>query len=223
MAKKKIKISGSIVPSSQQWIYDYFEIESCSPKSIENQLKNVLENEEFEVEINSGGGEIFAGSEIYTLLSKYKDRMVINIVGLAASAASVIAMAGKSYISPTAMMMVHNVSTGCSGDNRDMAHMADVLKNANEAMASAYVNKSGMTMKEALKMMDAETWLTAEQAKEKGLVDGIMFKDYQLVASYNSGLLPPSVIEKMEAQRQTEFLENKTKLLNKYKNLGGTV
>ena len=104
----KLKIQGDIISNDNKWIYEWLEYDSTCPKDVENAI-NEANGEKIEVEINSGGGDIFAGSEIYTLLKSYKGEIEITITGLAASAASVIAMSGYCRISPTAMMMVHNV------------------------------------------------------------------------------------------------------------------
>jgi ATP-dependent protease ClpP protease subunit len=104
----KIEVKGAIVSNEDKWIYDWFGIEAVSPKDI-NKALNEANGQDIEVDINSGGGDIFAGSEIYTSLRSYKGSILINIVGLAASAASVIAMAGKSQITPTGIFMIHNV------------------------------------------------------------------------------------------------------------------
>lgn len=198
---KKVNVKGSIIPTDDAWIYDYFGIEHTSPRSVSAELNNA-NGEEIEVEINSGGGSVFAGSEIYTALKSYSGKVTVKIVGLAASAASVIAMAGdKVLMSPTAQMMVHNVSSRSSGDYRDMEHTAEVLKNANQTIANAYALKTNMDNETLLGMMDKETWFTAQQAKEKGFVDEIMFdnnNNIQMVASIgNATLLPLEVINKM--------------------------
>ena len=196
---KTINVKGPIISSSQQWIYDYFEIEATSPKKINDEIA-AANGDELEVIINSGGGDVFAGSEIYTALKSYNGNVTAKIVGIAASAASVIAMAGtKVIMSPTAQLMIHNVSSSASGDYRDMSHSSDVLKNANETIANAYRIKSGMSQETFLDLMDKETWMTAAQAFEKKLVDEIMFEPTaSLVNSTDfSGMLPPEVIEKM--------------------------
>lgn len=206
--------------NADKWIYDWFGIDATSPKDVSDALEK-SNGMPVDVEINSGGGDIFAGSEIYTALRSYSGGVNIRIVGLAASAASVIAMAGKSEMSPTAMMMVHNVSSYAEGDYRDMDHQSEVLQQANKTIASAYVSKTGMAEKDALSMMDKETWLTAQQAVDKGLVDKVMFSDStQLVASYSSGLLPHSVIDKIrnqiknpQAEKQADFLQAKLNFL----------
>lgn len=201
----KVDVKGTIVSDNDGWIYDWFGIQATYPKKINKALEDA-KGAAIEVEINSGGGDVFAGSEIYTALRNYKGSVNIRIVGMAASAASVIAMAGKCEMSPTAQMMVHNVSSYADGDTHDMAHMAEVLASANKAIAAAYVGKTGMSENDALEMMDKETWLTAEKALEKGLIDKIMFSDNTqplLAASYGSGLLPKSVID-----RTREYLTN---------------
>lgn len=211
---KKINIKGPIVGNSEAWIYEWFGIEATSPNSV-NKVIEEANGEDLEVEINSGGGSVFAGSEIYTALKDYKGYVTVKIVGLAASAASVIAMAGdKVMMSPTAQMMIHNVSTSTSGDYRDMEHSAEVLKSANNTIANAYRLKTGKTQEELLKLMDNETWMTAQKAKELGFIDEIMFDEEQkLVASYGySGLLPPEVINKIRnmVKSPSDSIENRT-------------
>lgn len=196
---KKINVKGPIVSSGDSWIYDWLGIESTSPGTVSKAIDEAL-GDELEVDINSGGGDVFAGSEIYTALKSYKGNVTIRIVGLAGSAASVIAMAGKKVLmSPTAQIMIHNVSSRVSGDHRDMAHTAEILKNANETIANAYMLKSGLGQKDLLDMMDAETWFTPQKALEHHLIDEIMFEETQLnlVASYDGGILPQSVINKI--------------------------
>lgn len=200
----KIRIKGPIISNDDKWIYDLFDIEATSPGSVEKEIEKA-NGQDLEVEINSGGGSVFAGSEIYTMLRSYKGGVTTRIVGLAASSASVVAMAGKKVtMSPTAQMMVHNVSASASGDYREMDHTSDILKNANTTIANAYRLKSGMSEEELLSMMDAETWLTAEKALEHKLIDEVMFSDeYQLTASLDNPLLPPEVINKIRNMKDT--------------------
>ncbi|MBJ8192512.1 Clp protease ClpP, partial [Bacillus cereus] len=104
--------------------------------------------------INSPGGDVYAGSEIYTALKEYSGDVTVKIVGVAASAASVAAMGGKNVlIAPTAQIMIHNVSSGTWGDHRDMQHEAEVLQGWNKSIANAYALKSGMSESELLSMM----------------------------------------------------------------------
>lgn len=209
----KVRIAGVIISNDQKWIYDWFEMDSFCPNDLRKAITD--EYETIEVEINSGGGSVFAGSEIYTALKNHKGQVNVSIVGLAASAASVIAMAGKTVkMSPTAQFMVHNVSAQGEGDYRDMQHMADILKTANETIASAYILKTGKSKDEILAMMDKETWLTAEKAKEYGFVDEVMFTNddskFQLVANFMPNIIPTNVIEKMvkeKAQAELDILK----------------
>lgn len=167
-----IYVNGTIVDSDDAWIYDLFGIENMSPTKMKDALKEADGND-VDIFINSGGGSVFAGSEIYSMIQRYKGNVTIHVTGLAASAASVIACAGKCLMAPTAQMMVHNVSSYGSGDYKNFNKMSEILKKANEAIAAAYVQKSGMSMQDALELMDVETWLTAKDALEYGLIDGI--------------------------------------------------
>lgn len=167
-----------------------------------------------EVDINSGGGDIFAASEIYSAIREYSGDVKIHVVGLAASAASVIACAGKSDISPTAQIMVHNVSSATRGDYHDMDKMSEILQKANETIANAYITKSGMTKEKALEIMDKETWLTADEAVELGLIDEIAGSKNvksQLVAAY-CDIIPQNVIEKMKAERADKKITAQARL-----------
>ncbi|MBU2703884.1 ATP-dependent Clp endopeptidase proteolytic subunit ClpP [Sporomusaceae bacterium BoRhaA] len=195
----KIQINGVIIPNSYQDIYDWFGIDATSPVKV-NGVLNGLTGENVDVEINSPGGDVFSGSEIYTALKAYQGNVTVKIVGVAASAASIIAMAGdKVLISPTAQIMIHNVQSGASGDYRDMQKQADVLENYNKSMANAYMLKTGMAQDKLLELMNQETWMSAPQAKELGFADEIMFdNENKLVASSSpAAMLPLEVINKV--------------------------
>ena len=202
----KVEIKGAIVPTNDGWIYDFFGESYTSPKKVADALEDA-NGEDIDVEINSGGGDVFSASEIYAALRLYKGSVKIHVVGLAASAASVIACAGQSDIAPTAQMMVHNVSTYAAGDFHDMQHAAEMLKQANRSIASAYTTKTGMSEKDVLDLMDAETWITAQDAVDYGLIDEIagVAKEttapLALVAS-SGNLLPATVMDKMRVRRQ---------------------
>jgi len=195
----KISIKGPIIPNNDQRIYDWLEIEATSPKKVADQIEKA-NSEDLEVEINSGGGSVFDASEIYTALKSYAGNVTVKITGIAASAASVIAMAGRKVLmSPTSQMMLHNASAWVQGDYRDFDHASDFLKNVNQTIANAYSLKSGKPHSELLSMMNAETWLTPQQALEHNLIDGIMFREGvgAVASTYDSGLLPKQVIDKL--------------------------
>ncbi len=197
-----IEINGVIISSDEKWIYDWFDIPAVCPADIKDKLTEA-NGEDVIVTINSDGGEIFAASEIYEALRSYAGNLKIKVVGLAASAASIVACAGYSEIAPTAMLMIHNVSSGAHGDYHVMDKESEVLQQANKAIASAYVKKTGKPRQEILDIMDKETWITAEEAVEMGLIDKISEATvHKLVAAaYGSGLLSRAVIEKMKNQK----------------------
>ncbi len=200
---KRINVYGSIIPNDYKWYYDWFEEDSTCPRDINNILSGA-NGEEIEVYINSPGGIIEAGSEIYTALRSYKGNIKIFIVGQACSAASIIAMAGHCEMSPTALMMVHCVSTRASGNHSDMEKTAEVLRTADDALSNAYVAKTGMSKEEVLSMMEAETWLTAEKAKEKGLIDGIMFEQSEPLRLTASDIELPSEEKMNQVKKMIE-------------------
>jgi|SRR5690625_4236966 len=193
-----IKISGVIIPNDYQDVYDWIGWDATSPRKVEQELADI-EGNDVTVEINSGGGSVFAGSEIYTLLKSSDKNITTKIVGVAASAASVIAMAGKKVMmSPTAQMMIHNATISTHGDYREMDHTSDFLKNINQSIVNAYKLKSGLDDDDLKEMMDNETWFTAHQALDHKLIDEVMFEEQvQVAASFGGGLLPQSVVQKL--------------------------
>lgn len=210
----RIDIRGVIVSNDDQWIYDWLEIESTSPSQVLKAIEEANGNE-LEVYINSPGGDVYAGSEIYTALKEYPGNVTVKIVGVASSAASVIAMAGKKVmISPTAQIMIHNVSSVSIGDYRDHAHESEVLKGWNKSIANAYRLKSGLSESELLKLMNQEKWLTAQDALDMGFVDEIMFDEegtLKLTASAPiAQVLPRQVIDKI----RNELLKKKGEVNN---------
>ena len=194
---KRIDIKGQIVNSSNDWIYDWLGIENTSPKKMNNALKEAG-GDDIEVYINSPGGDVFAGSEIYTELRNYGGKKLIRITGIAASAASVIAQAGECEISPTGMFMIHNVQTCASGDYRAMDNTGDALRAANQAIMNAYVDKTHKSPEELQAMMDRDTYLSAQQAVEHGFADRLMFQDSNAIPMQNGfGGIPEDTIEKI--------------------------
>ena len=193
----RIDVKGTIIPNDYAWIYDWLEWDYTAPKTVQ-AIIDKANGEQLDVYIDSGGGDIFAGSAIYSALRSYKGVVKIHVVGLAASAASVIACAGESDIAPTAMVMVHNVSTETYGDYHEMDKSSETLQKANKAIAAAYVEKTGMSEEEALALMDAETWLPATEAVERGLIDKVAEpQNVRLVAS-TVKLIPQSVMDKLK-------------------------
>jgi len=193
---KRVNIKGVIIPNDYKFFFDWFGWDCTCPRDVEAVLDDA-KGEEIEVIINSPGGIIDVGSEIYTMLRAYKGDVKIYVVGEACSAASVISMARYCEMSPTSLMMVHCVSTSAGGNHSTFEHVAGMLRTADESLATAYMAKTGMSKEEALAMMEAETWLTAEQAKERGLIDAIMFESAEpLLLTASTFTLPTA--EQME-------------------------
>ena len=194
---KRIDIKGQIVNSSNGWVYDWLGIENTSPQKIVKALAEAG-GEDIEVYINSPGGDVFAGSEIYTELRSYGGKKLIRITGIAASAASVIAQAGECEISPTGMFMILNVQTCAAGDYRVMDNTGDALRAANQAIMNAYVEKTHRDPEELQALMDRDTYLSAQQAVEYGFADRLMFQDINAVSMQNGfGGIPENTIEKL--------------------------
>lgn len=136
------------------------------------------------VHINSPGGDVFAGAAIYSALRSHKGNVTVQIVGIAASAASVIAMAGDEVlISPVAYMMIHNPWTMAQGDAHEMEHQAEILREIGNGLVAAYAQKTGLETDEIQRLLDAETYMNAETAVELGFADGML---YETVADLNA-------------------------------------
>ena len=202
--KRNISIKGVLIPNSYKRYYDFLGEDSCCPADVQKVLDEAQPGDEIEVHINSPGGVIDVGSEIYTLLRSRRDDVVIYITGEACSAASVVAMAATCKMSPTALMMVHCVSTNQQGNHGDMERAAETLRTADKALSTAYTAKSGMTEKEALEMMERETWLTAEKALELGLIDEIMFQEPDVDGTMVAG--PLFVLPSAEQMERVNLL-----------------
>lgn len=126
--------------------------------------------------INSPGGDVFAAAQIYNMLMDYPHDVTVKIDALAASAASVIAMAGtKVLMSPVAMIMVHNPATIAIGDSEEMQKAIDMLREVKESIMNAYEIKSGLSRHKISQLMDAETWMNAKEAVKLGFADEILF------------------------------------------------
>ncbi len=128
--------------------------------------------------INSPGGDCVAAAQIYNMLMDYKNDVTIKIDGIAASAASVIAMAGtKVLMSPVSMMMIHNPATMAFGDHNEMAKTIEMLDSVKDSIINAYEIKTSLPRKQISKLMEAETWMDANKAIELGFADGILKRE----------------------------------------------
>ena len=210
----RIDVNGTIVSNDDAWIYDFYEIENTSPKIVKDKISQA-KGDKLDIYINSGGGDLFAGLEMYSELREYQGQVLIHIQSMAGSAASIIAMAGQSEISPTAQLMIHNVSGTFGGDYHDMDKASELLQGLNKSIAQAYISKTGKSEKEILAMLDKETWLTAQDAVKMGFVDKISVNKNLQIAASATGLLPLEVINKMRNQQaekaKADFFMSKNK------------
>lgn len=128
--------------------------------------------------INSPGGDCVAAAQIYNMLKEYSGAVTVKIDGLAASAASVVAMAGDSVLmSPVSLMLIHNPSTIAAGDAAEMRKTGQMLDEVKESIINAYEMKCGLGRRELSKLMDAEHTMNANEALALGFIDGILYRD----------------------------------------------
>lgn len=155
--------------AEESWFGD-----EITPKQFKSEL---FENEgDIAVWINSPGGDVIAASQIYTMLKEYSGQVTIKIDGIAASAASVIAMAGDHVqMSPTAVLMIHNPATAVFGEAADLQGAIEMLGEIKESIINAYEQKTQLSRTKIAHMMDAETWFSANKAVELGFADEVLY------------------------------------------------
>ena len=165
--KRTLFLNGEI--SDETWYGD-----EVTPAVFKDELMSG--DGDITVWINSPGGDVFAAAQIYNMLMDYPHDVTVKIDSLAASAASVIAMAGTEVlVSPVAMMMIHNPITVAIGDSAEMERAKDMLSEVKQSILNAYEIKTGLSRQRLSHMMDAETWFNAKKAVELGFADRIMF------------------------------------------------
>lgn len=211
-----VEVSGEIIPSDLAWVYDWFGIKYTTEDSIKAAIAALADGEELEVRINSPGGDVATGQEIYSLLQTVPS--TAKIMGMAASAAGFLAMGCQRVeISTVGTIMVHNVWTQAAGDYHEMDKASRMLKSLNASIASAFVAKSGKSEEEILRMMDKETWLTANQAVEMGICDAIIGSSAELPGRYSNSLfgmsITPEMIEQAKAgkAKQDQEIKDRTR------------
>ncbi len=153
---------------------NYWTGGGVTAKTVKQQLDAAGPFQRISLRVNSPGGDAFEGVAIYNLLRAQKKPIAVAVDGIAASAASIIAMAGDTILmGSNAMMMIHNAWSNCTGYADDMRKMADTLDKVSAAVAQTYIDRAGMTAEEAKKLMDAESWLGAQECVDLGLATGI--------------------------------------------------
>lgn len=157
--------------------------DSVTTKQVADELKALRGARTIDVRINSDGGDVFAGRTIYTLLQAHPATITVHVDGLAASIASLIAMVGEEiHMAEGAMMMVHNPWMMAMGDDREMERAADLLRTVKEQTRNTYASRTGQSPEFVQELMDAETWMTAEEALENGFATSIV-EDLKVAAS----------------------------------------
>ncbi len=150
--------------------------DEITPKQFKSELLNG--SGDISIWINSPGGDVFCASQIYNMLMDYKGKVTVKIDGIAASAASVIAMAGEEVlISPTGLIMIHNPMTMAFGDTEEMQKAIAMLSEVKESIINAYEIKTGLSRVKLSNFMDSETWFNAKKAVELGFADNILFSE----------------------------------------------
>ena len=169
--KRILLLDGEI--SDETWWGD-----EVTPQMFRSEL-NAAEGD-IDLWINSPGGDCYASAQIYNMLMEYKGNVNVKIDGIAASAASVVAMAGSTIeISPLGMLMIHNPMTVSIGDTHEMERTITFLAEIKESIINAYEIKTGLSRAKISRLMDAETWMNAKKAVELGFADSVLYADVQ--------------------------------------------
>lgn len=190
------------VIAEESW-YD----DDVTPKQFKSELNN--DNGDIDIWINSPGGDVFAANQIYNMLMEYKGRVTVKIDGIAASAASVIAMAGEDVLmSPVSMMMIHNPMTIAFGDKAEMEKAINMLGEVKESIINAYELKTGLPRVKLSHLMDGESWFNSKKAVELGFANDIMFQDSQTAPEegvmYNRLAVVNSFLHKLPQKNKTK-------------------
>lgn len=210
-----IPMNGEVIPSDYADVYDYLGYENINPKAIKQAL-NEANGSDVELEINSPGGYVDAGSEIYTALKEYQGQVIAKITGQACSAASWIALAAdRVEMSPTAQIMIHRASTMSIGNSDDLASDLNALNSLDKSFVDLYSQRTGLDAQEVYRLMCNTTWMNAKEAVDKGFADEIMFQNDKkpaLVNADGSLSVKPDTINKIKNLLHGKSTENVVKL-----------
>lgn len=213
-----IQMNGEVIPSDYADVYDYLGYENINPKTVKQALSDA-DGSDVELEINSPGGYVDAGSEIYTALKEYQGQVTAKITGQACSAASWIALAAdRVEMSPTAQMMIHRASTISIGNSDDLASDLNALNSLDKSFVDLYSQRTGLDAQEVYRLMCNTTWMNAKEAVDKGFADEIMFQNDKKTALVNADgslSVKPDTINKIKNLLHGKSTENVVKLLPK--------
>ena len=235
---KTLKIRGAIVPKDDAWFYDMMELDHTTTTHVDDFLAKVAPGDSITVQVNSGGGDVWTGSEIYSSLKNHMGHVTVEIQSLCASIATVIASAGDVVrIAPVGQYMIHGASMMAYGNRADMQEYSEFPAKVDETIRNAYRLKARNVTNEQLESwMEKDTWFTPQEALEFGFVDEIMHDADGILATpgelravaYSGGLIPSDKIRAFkqknsetitEKHENGKILETKLKLLS----LGGHV
>ena len=200
-----LELYGTI--ASESWFDD-----DVTPQMFKDEL--FAEEGDVVIFLNSPGGDCIAASQIYTMLMEYTGNVTIKIDGIAASAASVIAMAGTSVLmAPTSLMMIHNPMTAAFGSKDEMEKAIEMLEEVKESIINAYELRTGLSRARISHLMDSETWMNAKRAIELGFADG-MLTDEKVMAEmpafeFSDRAVEMALINKITAKTRKEPPVNK--------------
>lgn len=213
-----IPVKGMITPNDMAEVYSWFGYEVVTPIDVSKSL-NDANGQDITLEINSPGGYVDAGSEIYTALKKYQGNVTAQIVGQACSAASWIALAAdRVEMSPTAQLMIHRAATGVDGNVDDVASALQSLNSLDSAFVDLYSKRSGMDKQDVYRMMCKTTWMNAKEAVNNGFADAIMFEENSapaVINAYGVPVLSNQMITKVKNLLRDKSTENVAKPLPK--------
>ncbi len=203
--------SGRILYFDGYIAQDSWYDDDITPKNFKNEL--ISSEGDIVVWLNSPGGDVFAASQIYNMLKEYNGKVTVKIDGIAASAASVIAMAGEEILmSPVAMMMIHNPATVIFGEASDFQSGIDMLSEVKEGIINAYEKKTSLSRNKISKMMDSETWFSAQKAVELGFADKILYEENAEEVSdgfiFDKVTVTNALIRKIPKIKETQPIEN---------------
>lgn len=193
------------ISSTESWWYD-----EITPKAFKSDLKNLGDVGEIIVHINSGGGDVFAANVIYNLLRDHGAKIVTVIDGLCASAATIIALAGDEIKMPrNSFFMIHNPAMALFGESEDLRKAAELLDKVKNTIMQNYIDKTGLSEEEVSQMMNDTTWLTAEEAHEKGFIDEIIDQQIEEITMKGNFVVMNSI--KHDLSHLKNFPTNKIK------------
>ena len=217
--ERVLEINGEI--ASESWFDD-----DVTPKLFKDELFSG--SGPITIWLNSPGGDCIAASQIYTMLMDYPGEVTVKVDGIAASAASVIAMAGtKVLMAPTALMMIHNPMTMAWGDKSEMTKAIEMLDEVKESIVNAYEIKTGMSRAKISHLMDSETWMNANKAIELGFADDILIDKKKCAAdetafSFAARSSETRLMNKLEAKFGKKPETNKCPAVKAIEEMKGT-